>query len=1373
MFVGGTPVRPTPRSSLTAKTSSSLPSPNLDPQPKIASSVTRAARPTTITEPGKKLQTIINSEKIPKKLKANEKQIRASCADEFQENLATENNLITPRPEPPRTTSPPHLETHPEPARKLFRETAGDFFSESHTEQSTEPPEDSPTQLSTELPTQPPKDPPTQLSTELPTQPPEDPPIQLSTELPTQPPEDSPTQLSTELPTQPPEDPPIQLSTELTTQSPEDLPSQPPEDPSTQLSSELPTQPSIELPTQLPVERYLTTTSEISRQIERNTHASPSQAQAYSAETQKVTEPELSVAVTLMSNNPNGPTLTQTGSRNVQFPPQSPMVARSVSNEVNQTPSLTSTIQLSPFVTSEESSPVLQLRHENFEANSGSNSESTALPPTQNMTFSLKSKLTMIETQLRSVGGLESLNTGLERPRFYLLIEACKIEDLFYVVLHQLYILWDFRREDVLRLQESSNMVFLQTGFRIIARIIHENNQLAPNHKRWFAEFPCPISSLWHTSDHCRKTCVNVLSCIEKFSHNWYGMIQESKTRNAPFLVEEIVRKLGVLSPTFQRVLFTASRRNLGIQDEETNNAMNEVFKVDQAEFLQLSEQNTTGLSTSVKERQDRNNALVKTYSNLFIQYQRSCSGSMSDPSRYSVPLAVNSPNNIPSPNVRNPSIAIGTRSQGSPHISHPYGIPRPNVLDSTNQHQHTSWSPQGNANSSSYLSSQKDVGPNQNYLHRPSMDLPHQGSSQFTSPLPNPNDSRHLNDARQRIYVTTPTLGSTQYQSNNFPPPQLMTRHPLQPQVSSPSVGNWQNLGIHHQQHYSPYPIHAQSSQQAHQVYQLHQNQSQLNQSQLNQSQLNQSQLNQTQQHQHRPRRGQYHIQTQQRPQQPVFTRSRLVSQEALPLNRPNLMRSVPAEAQQSVLSRNISSVGSSVGMQFQTTPRNSNINSNGSRTLTSLSNMPPYTNPVATRSASFISSRPNKVKDDISIYYQTGILNRSIVPPQHWVHSPDTFGLNRPEINALHQALLRSPRLVPIKFSPTEKKKEQTLRYYQAVKNFALSPSIIPDSCMSEFEFSVSDSDIIKIPLDSIAYKGNVPIREFQEGSLQYRLRCVEISKSETNIPENEWMLKDTTWPEIICLDINGRHLEIRRKKHHGKDLPIDITQHVLKNGISSPNKITLSTIRSQNKLIEHNYLLAVEVTEIMEHSQILNMCQKTNRLEVSHTLDMIKKSLAPSSLNKDDDFEIVVSEISIDLADPFTSCIFQIPARGRFCLHRECFDLETFLLTRNSRPNRADQPCIVDVWKCPLCGGDARPWQLQIDGFLELIRKELVEQGNLETVKSIRVEPDGSWHPKLEKRKSFTDSREFFRNTDVSMHQKSNSKKPIEVIDLDDDS
>ncbi|KHJ34228.1 putative miz zinc finger domain protein [Erysiphe necator] len=432
-------------------------------------------------------------------------------------------------------------------------------------------------------------------------------------------------------------------------------------------------------------------------------------------------------------------------------------------------------------------------------------------------------------------------------------------------------------------------------------------------------------------------------------------------------------------------------------------------------------------------------------------------------------------------------------------------------------------------------------------------------------------------------------------------------------------------------------------------------------------------------------------------------------------------------------------------------------------------------HVSPISVQTTLYDQPHSSKIKDDINLYHQTGILNRNIVPPLNWVHPASMMGVKRPELNALHQAHLRSPYLVPAVLLPRTKKENSVFKYYQAIKDFALYPSILSLCSILNFEFSVSEAEIIKIPLDSISCNGSICSREFQQGTLQYRLRCVEISSSETSILGNEWMVKDTTWPENICLDINSRHLEIRRKIHHGKDLPIDITQHVLKNGIDSPNRVTVSIIQDRNKVEVHNYFLAVEVIEILEHSQILDMCQKTNRLPVSHTLEMIKKSLAPSLIDKDDGFEMVISHISINLADPFTTRTFEIPVRGKYCLHRECFDLETYLNTRISKPNRKNQPCMVDVWKCPLCGNDARPWQLQIDGYLESIRTELVEQGNLDVVKSIRVEPDGKWYPKIEKRKSFTSSIEqnsLNNDSNTSLQESLKFKRPIEVIVLEDD-
>ncbi|KAG4427799.1 hypothetical protein IFR05_016716 [Cadophora sp. M221] len=49
---------------------------------------------------------------------------------------------------------------------------------------------------------------------------------------------------------------------------------------------------------------------------------------------------------------------------------------------------------------------------------------------------SLKGRISLMKRHMQSVGRMMNLNTGLERPRFQLLSNACRNEDPFYVALH-------------------------------------------------------------------------------------------------------------------------------------------------------------------------------------------------------------------------------------------------------------------------------------------------------------------------------------------------------------------------------------------------------------------------------------------------------------------------------------------------------------------------------------------------------------------------------------------------------------------------------------------------------------------------------------------------------------------------------------------------------------------------------------------------------------------------------------------------------------------------------------------------------------------------------------------------------------------------
>ncbi len=406
-----------------------------------------------------------------------------------------------------------------------------------------------------------------------------------------------------------------------------------------------------------------------------------------------------------------------------------------------------------------------------------------------------------------------------------------------------------------------------------------------------------------------------------------------------------------------------------------------------------------------------------------------------------------------------------------------------------------------------------------------------------------------------------------------------------------------------------------------------------------------------------------------------------------------------------------------------------------------------------------------------DAARYSKMNPRDRSLIPPLGFTH---VNAPTNPDLTALHQAHLRSPRLVSTYPSLPD---DPVLRYYQAVKTFALNPTKIPSNGpLSKYEFSISEEDFSHIPVDIISNHGNLATRAFTRGSLQYRLRCIHLSKVEAVGSISAWAIRDTQWPEGAALQLNRIQLEIRRKNLHGKDLPIDITQYVRLAGPASTNRISLSVTRGgRHKLRDFNYFIAFEVIEILKHNQIMDMCQQ-RKIPAEETLNSIKKSLANPAAD-DDDFAMIVSDLSIDLADPFTARIFEIPARGSSCLHRECFDLETFLQTRTSKAKRPQQPCMIDVWKCPLCGEDARPYSLQIDEFMVSVRSRLAEDHKLEC-KAIWISADGNWRPKNMKR-ARSPSLDSDADSDGEMLPRTNGATPnaakpkttVEVIELDD--
>ena len=268
---------------------------------------------------------------------------------------------------------------------------------------------------------------------------------------------------------------------------------------------------------------------------------------------------------------------------------------------------------------------------------------------------------------------------------------------------------------------------------------------------------------------------------------------------------------------------------------------------------------------------------------------------------------------------------------------------------------------------------------------------------------------------------------------------------------------------------------------------------------------------------------------------------------------------------------------------------------------------------------------------------------------------------------------------------------------------------------------------------------------IRQVNSGSLLYRLKCIQIpaTATSTSIPEDVWVTLETVWPSAIFLAINDHQLETRRKLQHGKDLTIDVTKYV-KEGL---NTLTCSLLRSTDDMkAGTGYAVAVEIVEIISDERIQDLPGWLNEADALGSMTKnLKNNLGSNSdgngadRDKNEEVELVVvdAHLSVDITDPYTARMFELPVRGKTCLHRECFDLRTFLDTRKARTSEKDKasaPTNPDEWKCPICKKDARPQNLVVDGFLKEVRKELGERGQLD-VKAIRIQADGRWEPVLD--------------------------------------
>lgn len=358
-----------------------------------------------------------------------------------------------------------------------------------------------------------------------------------------------------------------------------------------------------------------------------------------------------------------------------------------------------------------------------------------------------------------------------------------------------------------------------------------------------------------------------------------------------------------------------------------------------------------------------------------------------------------------------------------------------------------------------------------------------------------------------------------------------------------------------------------------------------------------------------------------------------------------------------------------------------------------------------------------------------------------------------------ALHQAQARSPTLTSI---DTSGKSGSTVILFAFVRRLNVMPSRL-NAEKRHFNWTV---EIPKEEYDFLAKDietndGAPPRRVVQNGSCFSRVRCVNVT-NRGEITEGDWVIAETTWPNGVAIIINGTALEIRKKIHHGKDLPVDVTK-LIKEGT---NSVKVATTRPKND-DQVAYAIGLETVQIADSTTIENAIPK---LELKDALNRILEH----SGGIDPDVQVINTATILDLTDPYTSRIFDKPVRGQTCRHNQCFDLEVFFQTRH-RKNQS-HPSLPDHFKCPICGSDARPQSLIMDLFFVSVRKDLEVMNRLD-VKAIVLDEHGAWKIKEEEQagESREDSNKLPSPVDGithAQHRKVPERRESEIIELGDD-
>ena len=354
----------------------------------------------------------------------------------------------------------------------------------------------------------------------------------------------------------------------------------------------------------------------------------------------------------------------------------------------------------------------------------------------------------------------------------------------------------------------------------------------------------------------------------------------------------------------------------------------------------------------------------------------------------------------------------------------------------------------------------------------------------------------------------------------------------------------------------------------------------------------------------------------------------------------------------------------------------------------------------------------------------------------------------------SAVHQAHVRSPLVI---IAAPASSLDASTKYFSYIKDV----TILPDRLHMHkrhlrWTWNESQEEFESLVTCTQAQDGSPSQMLAHIDARMCRIRCIKLNGTDNAIAENDWVTAENAWPGGIAIILNGKGLDVKRKLHYGKDMPVNITSSMKQSG--NALTIAISQLQPDDNAV---YAFGLENIHFTNTSTIKTEMTTISWLEA-------RQRIRTTSGIGDPEVQVLDPTITLDLTDPFSSSICQTPVRSIVCRHNQCFDLDTFLSTRGGKA--PSQPCGPDQFKCPICAADARPKNLFIDGFFVKVREELEQLKRLDA-RYIVLDEAGHWAIKeIEATGESGDGTGERKSTTVAL-QAGQIPSGSEVIELDD--